>query len=167
MTVDLKRIIRHLSTTRWRVRRAFPQRTLAAIEEAIKESHKTHIGQVMFVVEGALHCTALFDGLTARERAIDVFSQFRVWDTEHNNGVIIYLLLADRDVGIVADRGIDSRVSAEEWEAVCQLMEAHFRRGEYELGAVHGVEQVTALLKTHFPKHRPPHEDLPVTPFVI
>jgi hypothetical protein len=122
--VDLKRIFRHLLMTRWRVRRAFSARVLSAIESAIRESHRTHAGQVRFVVEGALDSADLFDGLTARERSIDVFSQLRVWDTEHNNGILIYLLLADRDVEIVADRGIDTRVSGEEWEAICRMMEA-------------------------------------------
>ncbi|BCF95908.1 hypothetical protein PPGU19_004770 [Paraburkholderia sp. PGU19] len=165
--MDLKRIIRHLLMTHWRVNAAFPPRTLSVIEKTIQESHKAHVGQVRFVVEGALHNAALFDGLTARERAIDVFSQLRVWDTEQNNGVLIYLLLADRDVEIIADRGIHLRVSAAEWEAVCQMMESEFQRGKYQAGAVRGVEQVTVLLKNHFPAHRPPREDLPNSPVVM
>lgn len=166
--MDLKRILRHLSTTRWQVNAAFPRRTLSAIEEAIRDSHKIHAGQVMFVVEGALHTAALFDGLTARERAIDVFSQLRVWDTEHNNGILVYLLLADRDVEIVADRGIHLRVaSTEKWEAVCQRMEAQFRRGEYQLGVLQGIEQITALLEKHFPTHHAPDENLPTKPVVM
>ncbi|BCZ81773.1 hypothetical protein PTKU64_54480 [Paraburkholderia terrae] len=165
--MDVKRIIRHLLMTHWHVKAAFPPRTLSAIEKAIQESHKAHVGQVMFVVEGALHSAALFDGLTPRERAIDVFSQLRVWDTEQNNGVLIYLLLADRDVEIIADRGIHSRASGEEWEAVCRMMESAFQCGKYQSGAVQGVEQVTALLKKHFPAHRPPSEDLPATPVVM
>jgi uncharacterized membrane protein len=167
VTVKLKRIIRHLVMTHWRVKTAFPPRTLSAIDKAVRESHKAHVGQVRFVVEGALHSAALFDGLTARERAIDVFSQLRVWDTEQNNGVLIYLLLADRDVEIIADRGIHLRVPSEEWEAVCRMMESEFQRGKYQAGAVRGVEQVTVLLKKHFPAHRPPREDLPSSPVVI
>ncbi|WP_177200469.1 TPM domain-containing protein [Paraburkholderia diazotrophica] len=165
--MDLKRIVRHLMMTHWRVKVAFPQRTLSVIEIAIHESHKAHVGQVRFVVEGALHSAALFDGLTARERAIDAFSQLRVWDTEDNNGVLIYLLLADRDVEIVADRGIHSRVSGDEWEAVCRMMELEFQCAKYESGAVRGIEQVTALLKKHFPAHRPPREELPSSPIVM
>ena len=165
--MDLKRIIRHLLMTHWRVKAAFPPRSLSVIEKAIQESHKAHVGQVRFVVEGALHSAALFDGLTARERAIDVFSQLRVWDTEHNNGVLIYLLLADRDVEIIADRGIHLRVSAAEWEAVCQMMESEFQRGKYQAGSVGGIQQVTELLKRHFPAHRPPREDLPSSPVVM
>jgi len=96
-----------------------------------------------------------------------VFSQFRVWDTEHNNGILIYLLLADRDVEIVADRGIDSRVTGEEWEAVCRMMEEDFRRGKYETGAIRGIERVSALLAAHFPTRTPPREDLPSFPVVM
>ncbi|ACC71226.1 TPM domain-containing protein [Paraburkholderia phymatum] len=167
MTVDLKRIVHHLSMTRWSVNAAFPPRTLSAIEQAIRESHRAHMGQVVFVVEGALHSTPLFDGLTARERAIDVFSQLRVWDTECNNGILIYLLLADRDVEIIADRGIHSRVSTQEWEAICSKMESEFRYGNYESGAVRGIEQVTALLRLHFPALPSPQEDLPSKPVLM
>ncbi|WP_061163633.1 TPM domain-containing protein [Caballeronia temeraria] len=147
VAVNLKRIVRHLMMTHWRVKAAFPPRILSAIEKAIRESHDAHVGQVRFVVEGALHSVALFDGLTARERAIDVFSLLRVWDTEHNNGVLIYVLLADRDVEIIADRGIHSRVSTAEWESICRLMEAHFRCREFELGTLRGLEKVTTLLR--------------------
>ncbi|BAO90717.1 TPM domain-containing protein [Caballeronia cordobensis] len=165
--MDVKRIVRHLLTTHRQVKATFPPRVLAVIENAIQESHKAHVGQVRFVVEGALHSSALFEGQTARERAIDVFSQLRVWDTEHNNGVLIYLLLADRDVEIVADRGIHLRVCSGEWEAICRTMESEFRRNKFESGTIHGIEQVTALLRTHFPALWPPPENLPTTPVVI
>ena len=165
--MDLKRLLRHLFMTHWRVKAAFPRRSLLAIEEAVRESHQAHIGQVRFAVEGALHSAALFKGMTARERAIDVFSQLRVWDTEHNNGVLIYVLLADRDVEIVADRGIDEKVSANEWEVICRAMEADFRRGRYHAGVVRGIEEVSELLKRHFPARRPPHEELPSCPVVL
>jgi uncharacterized membrane protein len=165
--MDFKRLFRHLFMTRWRVNAAFPRRSLLAIEKAVRESHQAHIGQVLFAVEGALPSAALFRGLSARERAIDVFSELRVWDTEHNNGVLIYLLLADRDVEIVADRGIHAKVGSDEWETICRAMEADFRRGKYQSGVVRGVEQVTERLKTHFPARRPPHEELPSSPVVL
>jgi uncharacterized membrane protein len=165
--VNLKRIIRHLLMTHWRVKAAFPLRSLSAIEKAVQESHQAHIGQVRFVVEGALHSSALFEGLTARERAIDIFSQLRVWDTEYNNGVLIYLLLADRDVEIIADRGIHARVGVEEWEDVCKQMESDFHHSQYQSGAIRGIEQVTALLKKHYPALQPPREDLPSSPVVM
>jgi uncharacterized membrane protein len=165
--MDLKRIVRHLLMTRWRVNAAFPSRSLAAIEQAVRESHDSHIGQLRFAVEGALHSSALLKGISARERAIDVFSNLRVWDTEHNNGVLIYLLLADHDVEIIADRGIHAKVGSEEWEAICRAMETDFRHGKYQSGVMRGIEQVTQLLKSHFPARRPPHEVLPSAPVVL
>lgn len=165
--MDLKRLLRHLFMTRWRVDAAFPRRSLAEIDKAVRESHRAHIGQVRFAVEGALHSAALFRGLSARERAIDVFSQLRIWDTEHNNGVLVYVLLADRTVEIVADRGIHAKVAAGEWEAVCRTMEADFQRGKYRTGVIRGIEQVTKLLSQHYPARRPPHEELPSSPVVL
>ena len=108
--MGIKRIGRHLVAHRWRVRRIFPPEVMAVIERAIKAGEATHSGQVRFVVEGALDGAPLFRDQPARERALDVFSQLRIWDTADNNGVLIYLLLADRDVEIVADRGIDAKV---------------------------------------------------------
>ena len=121
--MGIKRIGRHLLEHRWRVRRIFPPKALARIEQAIKAGEATHSGQVRFVVEGALDGAPLFRNQPARERALDVFSQLRIWDTVHNNGVLIYLLLADRDVEIVADRGIDAKVGADGWEKICREME--------------------------------------------
>ena len=114
--MGIGRIGKHLVLHRWRARKLFPRRTLAAIEQAIKAGEATHSGQVRFVVEGALDGAPLFRDQPARERAIDIFSQLRIWDTAHNNGVLIYLLLADRDVEIIADRGIDAKVGRAGWE---------------------------------------------------
>lgn len=165
--MEIKRIVRHLLRTRWNVNAAFPPRTLHAIEKAIQASHRAHIGQVRFAVEGALQLDALLRDTSARERAIDIFSQLRVWDTEHNNGVLIYLLLADRDVEIVADRGVHAHVHAAEWETICQRMEASFRHGQYEAGVLLGVEQVSELLKKHFPVQQEPRSELPSKPAVL
>jgi uncharacterized membrane protein len=93
----------------------------------------------------------LFRGIDARERAIEVFSELRVWDTEENTGVLIYLLLADHDVEIVCDRGINARVAHEKWEAICRRMEKQFARGEFEPGVLAGIREVSALLVQHFP----------------
>jgi len=165
--MNLKRVIRHLFTTRWTVSRAFPPRSLRAIEEAIATNHGAHTGQVRFAVEGDLDVSALVNDMSARERAIEVFSELRVWDTEHNNGVLIYLLLADRDVEIIADRGASVNVTAAEWEAICQSMEGDFRRGKFELGTTRGIELVIELLKTHFPAERTVGDELPKTPTVL
>ncbi len=165
--MDLKRVIRHLFMSRWHVNLAFPPKTLRAIEKAVRESHRAHIGQVRFAVEGALHIGALLKGMSARERAIDVFSELRVWDTEHNNGVLIYLLLADHDVEIVADRGVHAKVRPVEWETICRDMEANFTLGKYQAGVLGGIEQVSALLKRHFPAEQERRGELPSKPAVL
>ena len=153
--------------TRWRVNRAFPRDTLMAIEKVIKASEATHRGEIRFVVEGALDIASLFQGQTARERAIDVFSQLRIWDTEGNNGVLIYLLLADRDVEIVADRGIDAKVGAQEWERICRNMEAAFRQADFEGGVIGGIQEVTRHLAGHFPPTGDDRNELPDKPVVL
>jgi uncharacterized membrane protein len=106
---------------------------------------------VYFAVEGALHVRALFNGQTARQRALEVFSHLRVWDTEHNNGLLIYLLLADRGVEIVADRGLYSRVDPQQWGRICSQMEAAFKQKNYEAGVIAGIQATTQQLILHFP----------------
>jgi uncharacterized membrane protein len=165
--MGIKRIGKHLLEHRWRARRLFPPRVLAAIEQAIKASEATHSGQIRFVVEGALDGAPLFRDQSARERALDIFSQLRIWDTAHNNGVLIYLLLADRDVEIVADRGIDAKVGAAGWEKICADMEAEFRRSNFESGVIGGIEAVSRQLATYFPAHGAGPNELPDAPVVI
>ena len=165
--MGIKRIGRHLAGNRWRVQKAFPPRAFDAIEHAIRVSEGSHAGQIRFVVEGALDGAPLFADQPARERALDVFSQLRIWDTAHNNGVLIYLLLADRDVEIVADRGIHAKVGADGWEAICKAMEARFAQGEYEAGVIHGIEAVSAHLAKHFPKREDGDNELPDAPVVV
>ncbi len=165
--MDIKRIARHLLMTPWQVRRAFPRAALPAIEQAIKASETTHLGEPRFVVEGALDGMPLWRGQSARERAIDVFSQLRIWDTEHNNGVLIYVLLADRDVEIVADRGIHTKVGAPEWETICRTMEAAFTQADYEGGVVSGIRAVAQHLMKHFPATGAGRNELPDKPVVL
>jgi uncharacterized membrane protein len=165
--MGIARIGKHLLEHRWRARRLFPPRVLAAIEQAIKTGETTHSGQVRFVVEGALDGAPLFRDQPARERAIDVFAQLRIWDTVHNNGVLIYLLLADRDVEIVADRGIDAKVTAGGWERICAAMESDFKAGKFESGAIRGIQAVSRQLAQHFPAHGKGPNELPDAPVVI
>jgi uncharacterized membrane protein len=165
--MGIKRIGRHLLANRSRVRRAFPARSLAAIEQAIKASEATHAGQIRFVVEGALDGAPLLRNQSARARALDVFSHLRIWDTAHNNGVLIYLLLADRDVEILADRGIDALVSTAEWQTICSMMEVDFAKGNFEAGVLKGIEAVTWQLAKHFPKRGTGRNELPDAPVVI
>jgi uncharacterized membrane protein len=165
--MNIKRILKHLVMTQWQVDRTFSRQSLIAIEQAIKASEIAHAGEIRFVVEGALDGVPLFKGQSARERAIDVFSQLRIWDTEHNNGVLIYLLLADRDVEIVADRGIHSKVGSREWESICQAMETAFKQARYEGGVVTGVQTVTQHLVKHFPASGTGQNELPDKPMVL
>ena len=165
--MNLKRIVRHLATTQGQTRRAFPTSALNAIERAIKAGETAHVGEIRFAVEGALDGMPLFKGQSPRERAIEVFAQQRVWDTEHNNGLLIYLLLADRAVEIVADRGIASRVGAHEWEVICRQMETAFKQENYLDGVVSGIQAVTLYLVAHFPASGASPNELSDKPVVL
>ncbi len=165
--MGIKRIGKHLLLNRGRVRQAFPRHALANIEAAIKASEKQHTGQIRFVVEGALDGRPLFNDQAARARALDVFSLERIWDTMHNNGVLIYLLLADHDVEIVADRGIDAKVGEGAWLTICTAMEAQFRQGHFETGVIEGIASVTKYMITYFPASGPHKNELPDAPTVL
>jgi uncharacterized membrane protein len=149
--MNIKRIIKHLSTSHAAMRRVFPRAALDNIKRTISEVEQTHAGQIRFAVESALELKPLWAGQSARDRAIEVFSSLRVWDTEHNNGVLIYLLLADRDVEIVADRGVHIKLGPAVWEAVCREMEAAFRLGKFEEGVITGIRRVGEHLAQHYP----------------
>jgi uncharacterized membrane protein len=163
--MDLSRIARHLFVLPGAVKRAFPASVMAAIEQAIAKSETEHRGEVRFAAEPALDPGALLGGQSARERAIEVFSQLRLWDTDERNGVLIYLLLADRDIEIVADRGV--KVTAEEWEAICRAMEAALRRGDYGAAVVGGIEAASRLLARHFPRRAGDRNELPDRPVTL
>jgi uncharacterized membrane protein len=165
--MGIGRIARHLVEHRWRVRRVFPSNVLTNIEAAIRAGETTHSGQVRFVVEGALDGAPLLRNQPARARALDIFSHLRIWDTAHNNGVLIYLLLADRDVEIIADRGIDAKVGAEGWQRICRDMEAEFTGGRFEAGVIKGIEAVSRELAKHFPPNGHPRNELPDVPVVL
>ncbi len=158
---------RHLITDHWSARRAFPPTVMKRIEAAIGAGELQHGGQVRFVVESALPMGQLVRGETPRERALEVFSRLRIWDTEENCGVLIYLLLADRDVEIVADRGIHRKVGDEAWQAICRGMEAAFREKRFSDGAVDGIDAINALLAYHYPRAGAGPNELPDQPVVM
>lgn len=163
------RILRHWMTTPGAVRRAFPEEVLTRVRQAIADSEKAHSGEIRFAVEAALPMSYLRRDAPARERAEMMFSKLRVWDTEQNNGVLIYVELADHTIEIVADRGIGGHVSAAEWTAIAAMMRDRFRAGEFEAGALSAVEAVGALLARHYPLaagERNPNE-LPDQPVVL
>lgn len=165
--MNFLRVLRHLLTPPWRIAQVFPPHVLHEIEAEIGRCEATHTGQVRFAVEAALDVGPLLRGQSARERAIEAFSQLRVWDTELNNGVLIYILLADHDVEILADRGIDSRVDATEWEQICRQMEQAFRAGDFGGGATAGIRAVEELLARHFPRQGPGPDELPNAPILL
>jgi len=161
------RFVKHLFSARWHVRLRFPQRSMQTITAAIRDSEKLHMGELRFAVESGLEWQDLLSGINSRERALQIFSQLRVWDTEHNSGVLIYLLLADHRVEIVADRGINARVSTAEWVNICRNMESKFRKGDFEGGTLQGVAAITDLLQQHFPSNAHKSNELPDHPIVI
>jgi hypothetical protein len=166
--MSIRRILKHWFYPPWLVRRHFPATAMTAIAKAVSDSERSHMGEVRFAVEGALPWHDVLDGLPARDRALQIFSQLRIWDTEHNNGVLIYLLLADHDVEIVADRGVHALVGPEGWEAICHAMEAEFRQGNFEAGVLLGIARITAILQQHFPAHgRDNPNELPDVPVVV
>ena len=166
--MGIRRIGRHLLEHRWRLRRIFPPKVLAAIEQAIKAGEATHSGQVRFVVEGALDGAPLFRNQPARERALDIFSQLRIWDTAHNNGVLIYLLLADRDFEIVADRGIDAKVGPAGWEKICQADGSRFQGRRFRKRRDQGDRGgVAANWRRIFRRQRRRPNELPDAPVVM
>jgi uncharacterized membrane protein len=145
------RLLRHLLITPGALRRAFPPSSMERIGKAITHAETLHSGEIRFAIEATLPWSYLRRNAPARQRALMVFSKLRVWDTEHNNGVLIYLELADRSVEIVADRGIAQKVAQAEWDAINRTMREHFRRGAYEAGAIAGIEAVGEKLAQHFP----------------
>jgi uncharacterized membrane protein YgcG len=165
--MDFPRVLRHVFASRWRTRRRFTDEVDAAIESAIKSAEARSSAEIRFVIETAIDPAAAWRGITPRERALEVFAQFRVWDTELRNGVLIYVLVADRDVEIVADRGAAASIPAAGWEHAAKIMEDHFRAGRFREGAVAGVESVAGLLEKHFPARAVNRDELPNQPALL
>ena len=148
---SITRFFRHLVSNIWQVQWHFSASALHNIEQAIQANEQLHLGEIRFIVEAGLHPMEILYKKTAKERAIELFGQFNIWDTQHNNGILIYLLLADRNVEIVADRGIHQYVGNAGWERICQQMEFSFKQGYFEAGVQQGIAGIGALLETHFP----------------
>lgn len=143
------RLWEHFTTTKRVVNRALPDQTMSLVEKAIGMAERGSSGQIRLVVECHWPLWQVTQQ-TARSRALEWFSHLRVWDTEHNNGVLIYLLFAERDVEILADRGFNGKVTAAQWEAICQRMEANFREGRFDNGLAEGAAAIGDLLRQHF-----------------
>jgi uncharacterized membrane protein len=164
----LKRWWVHETTGSRALKRALPPEALERLSAAVIESEKKHSGEIRVALESSLAPSLIWRDTTDRERALQVFSDLGVWDTEHNNGVLLYLLLADHDVEIIADRGIDRVVGAEGWAAICRDMEAHFRAGHFEEGLLRGITGISGHLEAHFPLNGERSADaLPNMPVVL
>ncbi|MEZ5459853.1 MAG: TPM domain-containing protein [Steroidobacteraceae bacterium] len=151
--MSIGRWLRHLSATRWMTRRVFTPAVLARLEAAIDDLERQHAGELRLAIETAYELPDLWSGLAPRQRALEVFGQLGVWDTADNNGVLIYLCMADRDVEIVADRGIAARVTQPEWDAVSRERHGRpLRTGQFEAGLMAGIAGVNRLLALHFPQ---------------
>jgi uncharacterized membrane protein len=161
-------MVRHLFATHTGTRRRFPERVLRDIEQAIGAAEARTSGEIRFVIETALELPEVWAGLSPRERAIQTFSDLHMWNTELRNGVLIYVLLADRDVEIVADRGTTGQIDPADWEGVCRLMEGHFRAGRFAEGSKSGVQAAGELLARQFPASRAGNRDeLPNQPALL
>ena len=167
MLDKLKRLFKHRWLDEKDTRRAIPPDMVERLARRVAASERRHSGEVRICVESGLPPSYIWRGAKARERAVTLFGKLRVWDTEDNNGVLIYLLLADRDVEIIADRGIDRRVGQAEWQAICARMEAAFSQSRYAEGVVGGVTEISALLARHYPRTEAAENELPDRPVVL
>lgn len=149
--MEWSRLLRHLLISERAVHRHFPKASLERIEEQIRQSEKQHSGEIRFAVESGLELGPLWRGQTPRARAIEVFSALGVWDTENNNGVLVYVMLADHAIEIVADRGIHQKVPTNHWESISKSIEHSFRNGQFETGVLEAMATVSATLIEHFP----------------
>ena len=145
------RLLRHRLVDEGDAKRLFGTEALALIEARVAASERGHSGQIRVCIEPGLPWSYLRRGASARERAVAMFGKLRVWDTEQNNGVLIYLLLAERRIEIVADRGLDRQVDAAEWQQIAESMRTAFGDGDFQPGLLQAIDAVDALLRRHFP----------------
>lgn len=162
----MKRLFQHLLHTPLHTRRAFPPPARERLRDAIATSERQHRGEIRLVVEGDWPLSAVLTGRTCRERALDVFGLTRVWDTEENTGILIYVLLCEHRVELLADRGIHQQVSPEEWQAACRQLEQDFAKGDFEAGCQRAITDLTTLLARHFPVQGRNPNELPDAPIV-
>lgn len=165
--MNIKRFFRHALLPPWMARRTFSPAVMRRVEEAVRESERTHRGELRVAVEAGLELESLWRGQSPRQRATEVFAQLRVWDTAENSGVLLYVNWADRDIEIVADRGISARVTQDQWEVICRSIEQSFREGRFEAGLVEGIRRITRLLAEHFPAASDNVDELGNRPIIL
>ncbi len=151
MLAQLKRLFKHRWLDEDDARRAVPPALVQRLTQRVAASERRHSGEIRIHVEAGLPLSYLWRNATPRERAVALFGKLRVWDTEHNNGVLIYLLLAENAIELVADRGVNRHVPQAAWQAMVQRMGAAFKDGRFEDGLTQALEEVSAVLMEHFP----------------
>lgn len=161
------RALRHLFTTTAAGRRAFPPATVKAMQVEIAAGEKMHRAELRVIIEPALPLAVLWERMSPRERARELFARYRVWDTEENCGILLYVNLADRKVEIIADRTVGRTLPQHDWQAVCATMTAGFARGEFHASAIAGIEQLNRLLAAHFPSDGAHPNQLSNRPLVL
>jgi len=164
----LQRLLTHLFGQWFAMRRRFPEALLDEMTKAIASGERTHLGEVRFAVESRLSPWLVLEGVDALIRARQVFAQLQVWDTEHNTGVLFYVMMAEKRIEIVADRGIASRVAQAEWDGICSRMRNSYAGGHWREGSLAGIAAAHALLQQHFPSDGTDNPDeLPDRPVLL
>ncbi len=150
MASRLLRLLKHRRLDEGDARRALGAGAPSRIAARVASSEALHTGQIRVCIEAGLPLSYLRRAAPARERAVTMFGKLGVWDTEHNNGVLLYVLLAEQAIEIVADRGLARRGEAGEWERIAAVMGQAFRAGRFEDGVNQGIDAVGALLQANF-----------------
>jgi uncharacterized membrane protein len=164
----LQRLLTNLFGQWFAMRRRFPEPLLREMTAAIAAGERTHRGELRFAVESRLSPWMVLDGIDAATRARQLFAQLQVWDTAHNTGVLYYVLLAEKRIEIVADRGIASCVAQVEWDAICARMRDSYAAGRWHEGSLAGIAAAHALLQRHFPSDGTDNRDeLPDRPVLL
>lgn len=163
--MNIKRMLRHLIMPTWYTRRVFPQSVLQTITDQIKLCESTHGGEIRVAIEAELSANALFKNQSPRERASEVFASLRIWDTDNRNGVLIYLCLADRAIEIVADRGLNGKITSDEWQVICNGLQKLCAQEQYQLALCSAIQDASVLLAKYFPNVD--RNELPDSPVIL
>lgn len=163
----IRRVLRHWRTTAAQGRRAFPPETLAAIASAITAGEQRHRSELRFIVEASMPFDTLWNDMSNRQRAVALFAEYGVWDTEDNCGVLIYVNLAEHKVDIVADRNVGRKIDAVQWQSVCRTMTKGFAQGQFHDSTLEAIGRINALLQQHFPAAGARANELPDHPIVL
>ena len=165
--MNMLRFLKHAFSSGLKTRLLFPKKSLKRIKEAVANSENKHRGEIRVCIEKSLTPLQILQGVKGRDRAVEMFSELRVWDTEENNGVLIYLLIADRDIEILADRGIMRDAPANFWNEICGEIENNFRKKKFEEGILQAIDHIEKLLIEKYPKNGHDANELPDKPHMI